>query len=1013
MNNDVVELSQPMQFRSELEFDTYNGMPHSYEQMQQAVSSNWVHPDFRDGTVTVDKLLDNVDVVLDWYLPSVDSIDFMNFIRLVLGEEPENTNPKAHYFLIDCIFRNDNVRPYFQVRNIDFEFLSNRIVVLCTREFSKSTILGTMLVLYIAAKGTLPGFGRVNYVLYVADSMRNNVKTTMETIGSVYQESEYLRSIFEDATTNQDEVSFVRKPVSKKDIALYDEYVNKQGLKPSEVPGRAKRTFSMKGIGAATGGRGSRDGLFRPDMCHKKGTVVYTDIGEHLVEDYYKTGNSRLEHGKIINVAGLPNTEVVTKEHRYWCKNFTLTEKEVAESEEGWIEAKDMTPMRTYIGSDIDMAIEEPKRIETKVPEISKRDSLGHIISTKYVDTYVLPNEFLDEDFWWIYGLWLGDGHISKNKFGLTIAYSEEHTIGKKVLEYISKNNLKYYRSEAKGCYQIIFNNTIISNWLKKYKKGISVKDMPDWVLRIDPRYQKQILIGYIDADGYIDKKGKQVRINSVNYNVLKQLGVIALRLGLPYHIRNTKKATISKFPGNIFCNTRHQWEIRFKKGINNILGYKAIDESSRNRVDEVHISDGKLWRKVKFVSDTEQKEEFIPIQTPSHVYSTEFGISHNCIFDDMISSESDATSDVVLGNIDSTIESDVLKALSGNGNFAILIGTPYNKKDPVYKRVENKQWLPIVFPKAERMDETTTEETFRGVWPDRHTYKQCFNDFIKAKMSQDAGDSGPMRSLKQEYYLRISSEEDRMISDSMINWFSRADIVAKSWSYNWYITTDFTTTGNKGSDLSCVMLWAVDSNQNHFLVDLTLRKMEVETQYNETFAMAMQTAGKTRWVEVGVEIDGQQSLHILSLKDRMPKKNFFFTFARQKGSKPGAPEGIRSSLERGNKHWRFRMTLPMFQNNKIWFAKELKETPDMRELLDEIKYCSYSGIGSKHDDGLDGISQLLLINMQYPAAGEDYGSPVVDVSHKNKKRTILNSKIWGDDSYDEDEYGAVYDSYI
>jgi len=633
------------EFRTELEFDTYNGMPLTYEQMQQAIEANWIHPAFRDGIITVDKLLDHVDVVLDWYIPSVYAIDFMNFIRLVLGEEPENANPKAHYFLIDCIFRSDNVRPYFQVRNIDFEFLNNRIVVLCTREFSKSTLLGTMLVLYMAAKGELPGFGRVNYVLYVADSMRNNVKTTMETIGSVYMESEYLRGIFESATTNQDEVSFVRKPVTKKEIALYDEYVNKQGLKPSEVPGRAKRTFSMKGLGASTGGRGSRDGLFRPDIA----------------------------------------------------------------------------------------------------------------------------------------------------------------------------------------------------------------------------------------------------------------------------------------------------------------------------------------------------------------------------IFDDMVSSESDATSDVVLQNIESTIESDVLKALSGNGNFAILIGTPYNKKDPVYRRVENKQWLPIVFPKAERISEDLKEEDFRGVWPDRHTYKQCINDYIKAKMSQNAGDPSPMRSLMQEYYLRISNDEDRLIPDTLIQWFSRQDIIAKAYSYNWYVTTDFTTTGNKGSDFSCIMLWAVDSHQNHFLIDMTLKKLEVEEQYNETFAIAMQTSGRTRWVEVGVEIDGQQSLHILGLKDRMPKKNFFFSFARQKGAKPGAPEGIRSRLEGGNKHWRFRMTLPLWQNRKIWFAKELKNTPDMKELLDEIKYTTYSGFGTKHDDGVDGISQLTMIDIQYPAPNlsEFYDSG----SDKNNKNS-LGYRMWNDYNDDEEE-SDIYDSYI
>jgi hypothetical protein len=375
-------------------------------------------------------------------------------------------------------------------------------------------------------------------------------------------------------------------------------------------------------------------------------------------------------------------------------------------------------------------------------------------------------------------------------------------------------------------------------------------------------------------------------------------------------------------------------------------------------------------------------------------------------IFDDMIGNEQDANSDTILENIESTIESDVLKALSGNGNLALLIGTPYNKKDPVYKRIEDGSWAPVVFPKAEIISDSITEDEFRGVWPDRHSYKQCRRDFLKAKRSQDRGDPKPMRSLMQEYYLRISSDEDKMIQENYIQWFDREDIVTNSWNYNWYITTDYTSTGNKGSDLSCNMLWAVDSKQNHFLVDLALRKMEVETQYNETFAMAMQIAAITRWVEVGIEIDGQQNLHIIGLKERMPKKNFFFTIAKQKGAKVGS-EGIRSRLEGGNKHWRFRMTLPLWQNHKIWFANELRGTPDMNELLEEVRYTTYSGFGTKHDDGCDGLSQLIMIDMQYPAPSEDY-SPKQKVGMKN---SWINQKVWGIKN-DSDSESTEYDSY-
>jgi len=630
-----------MEFRNDQKIGDERGVPRTMEEMRHAMEINYIIPAFRDGIITVDKLLDNADVVLDWYIPSANAIDFMNFIRLVLGEEPENSNPKAHYFLIDCIFKKDSVKPFFAVRNIDYDMLKDRVLVLASREFSKSTLLGSMLVLYIAAKGRLPGFGKVTYMLYVSDAMRNNVKTTMETIGSVYRESVYLKSIFEDARLVQDEINLVRKPVTKKEIAVYDQFVNKEGKHPKEVPGRMKRTFTMTGLGAATGGRGSREGLSRPD-------------------------------------------------------------------------------------------------------------------------------------------------------------------------------------------------------------------------------------------------------------------GVF---------------------------------------------------------------------------------------------------------FDDMLGNETDANSSTILENIESTIESDILPALSGNGSFKLFAGTPYNKNDPAYRRIEEGSWLPIVFPKAERMDETVTKENFRGVWPDRHTFEACMADYKKAKRSADNGNSLPLRKLQQEFYLRISNDEDRMIPETLISYVSRQDIVRRSWEYNWYITTDYTTTGNNGSDLSCNMLWAVGPEGDFFLIDLILRKLELEEQYRETFNMVRQCSGNTRGVEVGVEVDGQQGVHILALKDRMPKSNIYFTMARQKGQKIGS-EGIRSKLEGGNKHWRFRMMLPYFQNRKIHFAEELKGSADMNELLDEIKYATYSGFGSKNDDGADGISQLGMMEIMYPAKTIEEPRQQVGMV-----KSGINAKIWHKQN-DDYEDGTAYDSY-
>ncbi len=605
-------------------------------------NSNGVIEAFSDGIVTVDKMLDWADMDLDWYIPSEDAIDFILFIRLALGEEPENSNPKAHYFFIDCVFQSPCVKPFFDERGIDFEGLKGRTVVLCTREFAKSVMV-VYLVLYMAAKGRVPNFGPVHYGIYVSDSMRNNVKTTMETIGKVYQESKYLRSLFEDVRLTQEEVNFIRKPSTKKEIETFHQHVNVEKESAKTCPGRMKRTLSLSGLGAATGGRGSRDGLARPEFA----------------------------------------------------------------------------------------------------------------------------------------------------------------------------------------------------------------------------------------------------------------------------------------------------------------------------------------------------------------------------IFDDMIPNEKDAESETILDNIESTIESDILKALSGNGNFAVAIGTPYKKNDPIYRRIEDRSWLPVVFPRAKYIDENMIEADFQSVWPDRHSYKQCMKDFMTAKKAKDNGNNVPMRKLLQENYLRISSDEDRMIGESMIQWYNRTDIEKRISEYNIYMTTDFTTTGSQGSDLSGIATWAIGSNNDYFLLDLCLRKQELHDQYEEVFRQNKYFGMKSGRVNtVGVETDGQQKAHIFSLKQSMVKKNEWFTLGKQKGAKTGS-EGIVSRLEGGNKHWRFKMMLPLFQNKKLWFPNELKTTPDMMELMEEIKYCTYSGFGSKHDDGIDLISMLGAMDIIFPmpGMGDFYGE-------MSKKKT--NSKrggIYYRES-DESESETAYDSY-
>ena len=577
--------------------------------------------------ITVDWLLDNVDLTFQGYTPSIVAIEFFNFVRLTLGEEPENENSLAHYFLVDVIFMQDTVRDYLVARGIDYDKIKGRTAVLCCREFAKSTIIGSFVPLYMAWKGELPGFGKVNYGLYVGDSMRNNVKTTMNTIEQVYLESEWLQTQFESARFTDELVELVRLPRTPAEIALY-ETAMAAGKKPTQVPGRSKRKFAMRGVGAQTGTRGTRSGLQRPQFA----------------------------------------------------------------------------------------------------------------------------------------------------------------------------------------------------------------------------------------------------------------------------------------------------------------------------------------------------------------------------IIDDVVPSEAEANSDTILDGIESTIESDVLNALHGAGSFAILIGTPYNKKDPVYSRVESKTWVPVVFPICERIHEDMSPSEYRGVWENRHSYSKVMKRYL------DAVNSNKTRSFMQELMLRITSEKDKATPNDYLEFFSRDNILKNGAAYNWSITTDFTTTGGSGNDFSGMAVWAVSSNNDYFLVDLVLKKMDLAVQYNELFRIVNKYKRFNGMIEVGIEIDGQQKIHLFAIKELMNKKNEYFTIGKQKG---GVREGILSKQSKGGKEGRFSVMVPLFQAGKIQFARELNDTASMRELRNELDYVTYDEhgrlqFGSVHDDGLDLISQLAMMNIYAP-------SDVINPSYKEQ------DPMW----YDDEPKQSILSSYI
>ncbi len=318
-------------------------------------------------------------------------------------------------------------------------------------------------------------------------------------------------------------------------------------------------------------------------------------------------------------------------------------------------------------------------------------------------------------------------------------------------------------------------------------------------------------------------------------------------------------------------------------------------------------------------------------------------------VLDDLISDE-DARSATVISAVEDTVYKAVNYALHPSKNLIIWSGTPFNAKDPLYKAVESGAWKVNVFPVCEQFP--CTEEEFRGSWADRFTY-----EYVKEQYDT-AVKLGKIETFNQELMLRIMSEEDRMIQDGDIGWYKLDAVVRNKSKFNFYITTDFATSEKQKSDYSFISVWAHNNVGDWLWVDGLCKRQLMDKNIDALFRFAQQYKPQS----VGIEVTGQQGGFIQWIQGQMLDRNIYFSLASDgNDSRPG----IRPNT---NKLVRFNTVVPLFKARKIFFPIERKTEPAMVEAVTELSLASISGFRSKHDDFIDTVSMLPLMNAWRPS---------------------------------------------
>lgn len=317
-------------------------------------------------------------------------------------------------------------------------------------------------------------------------------------------------------------------------------------------------------------------------------------------------------------------------------------------------------------------------------------------------------------------------------------------------------------------------------------------------------------------------------------------------------------------------------------------------------------------------------------------------------VLDDLVSDD-DANSKAAMEAIRNTVFNGLNPALDPTRRKVVFNGTPFNKQDILIQAVESGAWDVNVWPVCEKFP--CTEEEFSGAWEDRFTY-----DFIK-KQYEFALAQGRASSFYQELMLRISSDDERLVQDAEIRWYSLPKLLEMQSAYNFYITTDFATSTKQTADYSVISVWALNSNGDWFWVDGIAERQLIDKTFNDLFRLVQ----KYKPQQVGIEVTGQQQAYIRLLQVQQQERNIWFNFASsEKSNEPG----IRPMTD---KLQRFNLVVPWFKAGKMYFPEQMKTSTIVGMFLQQIRLATSSGLKGK-DDCLDTISMLGFLKPWRPS---------------------------------------------
>lgn len=761
----------------------------------------------------LDEWLDQVDYAIlnsPTYLPSEFALTFMNFVKLVNGSVGEsNKTPPVHLKMLDKV-----VSP------------SKYIANLCFRGAAKTTLFMEYMTLYIAMFGEIPGFGRIEGMIYVSDSMDNGVKSARKNIEFRYVNSEFLQEWIPKATFTDNYLEFENREGKRLGVKMF----GAKALALDTVLYLA--SGGITDIGSCSVGDVIIGADGRPTTITKKSEVFHKPMYELVLDD-----------GRTLKVSEDHLNQVQLKRFKS-DKTFSSYT----------FEEKTLTTLELL---DLPLYVTDPN---------------GSARPLVWIDN-VRPMEFVENNNLLIdpytVGALLGDGSLNPKASGsapvVLTAHKDDWPTYEANIPYLLG---KPYQKENTIARTVIGINHLIA--LHGLNQHGDHKEIPEDFLLSSIPQRLALLQGLMDTDGAISKDGKpsfssnsRKLVEGVMW-LVRSLGGTArwVSTGKPNHFRTLLRLDMPLF------------RLPRKK-----------NRQKPNRSNRVSISEIRsiALEPSQCIAVDNEERQFVAGVDLVRTHNTGlrgtkiFGKRPTfCVLDDLVSDD-DSKSKVAMTAIKDTVYKGVNHALDPTRRKVVFNGTPFNKDDILIEAVESGAWDVNVWPVCEKFP--CTREEFSGAWEDRFSY-----DYIQEQYEM-AVKTGKTAAFYQELMLRITSEDERLVQDPEIRWFKRTRLMEAMGNFNFYITTDFATSNKQTADYSVISVWAYNANGDWFWVDGVCERQTMDKSINDLFRLVTQY----RPQQVGVEVTGQQGAFISWLQQEMLTRNIWFNFASsEKSGTPG-----------------------------------------------------------------------------------------------------------------------------